>query len=126
LPCSVYASYAECLELLGAKPEGSYGAADRDNMVCRALHRWLVPGNPKDHCRHLGSDFTEEQGGACIDRSTKDFNSRNFQCGYDDVGYVVDSEWVTKDYPSTSEAKERGTGIPFSTSDLGLKSGRGR
>jgi hypothetical protein len=24
--------------------------------------------------------LTEEQG-ACIDRSTKDFNSRNFQCG---------------------------------------------
>lgn len=106
---------------MAAKPVGSYGEADRDTQLCRAIHRLLVPGNPEVHCRHLSDSLSEADGGVCIDRTLADYNKRNFQCGYDDVGYVTDSDWQTPNFPATAADKARGNGRPFRARDLGDK-----
>lgn len=107
------------MELLRAKPVGSYGESDRDNQLCRAIHRLLVPGNPEYHCAHLAADRSEAEGGVCIDRTSKAYNVRDFQCGYDDVGYVTDARWLTPFYPNTPANLTPGTGQFLTTADVG-------
>ncbi|MCJ1465192.1 hypothetical protein MMC07_003808 [Pseudocyphellaria aurata] len=65
-----YASKSECLEFLTQKVRfGQAHELGRDTLLCRMLHKNMVPFRPAVHCPHIG----KTGGGFCADN--QDYNT---------------------------------------------------
>ncbi|KAJ7908458.1 hypothetical protein B0H13DRAFT_660138 [Mycena leptocephala] len=90
-PNQVYASAADCVAELKAKPFGRMDEAWGDNVCCRSIHVLLTRIRPEVHCAHVGP----MGGGKCIDVQYNDvyFNDKELFGSHDRKVFNCETYW---------------------------------